>query len=493
MSATRPPSHEPLPLHLAEHPKPKGLARISAGTAVFNTIALLLLISISSFVVLGSGYEPDGLLGMDTDSGEAAPTPHGEDPSVAAARIASLTPASTTTTEPPPTTTTAAPEEEPTRRTSGPSRPAVRAVGSEPASAPTTTAPKPITCDRFATQPEAQAVFDTDPALHVGMDGDGDGIACEHLPGREAPPPPPPAFVIPTTDQLERPPTRLFGVHTREAPFAMHEVEAFTQTAGKSPNNILFFTNFSRGFPATAIDNAWNAGMLPIVTFEPVKENSSDGQPLMRDIANGEWDAYFTEWATAAKANGKPMGFRFAQEMNGNWYSWSDGRFGNASGDYVRAWRHVHDLFAEVGADNLIWIWSVNRIDNLPDKTLARVYPGAKYVDWVGMSGYYRDEGVEPSFSTTFGATLAEIEKVAPGKLIMLTEVGAGTSEANRVAWIESFFQGLLAHQEIIGFAWFNDIKSGGDWKVDFSAMTTSTFATGVADPRYGPIARRAG
>ena len=150
--------------------------------------------------------------------------------------------------------------------------------------------------------------------------------------------------------------------------------------------------------------------MLPIVTFEPVKEDSSDGQPLMRDIANGEWDAYFTEWATAAKANGKPMGFRFAQEMNGNWYSWSDGRFGNASGDYVRAWRHLHDLFAEVGADNLIWIWSVNRINNLPDKTLARVYPGAKYVDWVGMSGYYRDEGVEPSFSTTFDATLAEIE-----------------------------------------------------------------------------------
>jgi hypothetical protein len=75
----------------------------------------------------------------------------------------------------------------------------------------------------------------------------------------------------------------------------------------------------------------------------------------------------------------------------------------------------------------------------------------------------------------------------------MLTEVGAGTSEANRVEWIESFFAGLLAHQEIIGFTWFNDFKSGGDWRVQYSAATTDAFAAGVADPRYGSLVRVSG
>ncbi|HEX7096320.1 MAG TPA: glycosyl hydrolase, partial [Acidimicrobiales bacterium] len=157
----------------------------------------------------------------------------------------------------------------------------------------------------------------------------------------------------------------------------------------------------------------------------------------------------------------------------------------------IKAWRHVHDLFDEVGADNLIWIWSVNRIDTLPEKPLDRVYPGDDYVDWVGVSGYYRSETVEPTFDAIFATTLAELKRVAPKKLVMLTEVGAGTSEANRVAFINSFFEGLLAHQEIIGFTWFNDFKSGGDWKVQFSQTTTATFAAGVSDPRYGPIARQ--
>lgn len=495
MSSMQPASHDSLPLHLAERPKPRGLARLSVGTTAFNVVAAVLLMSISSFVILGSAYSPedeDDETETETET-VAAPVPLTDAiERASAARLASELAASTTTT-PPETTTTEAPADDtagaPIKAAGAPVRPVARRTEPTP---PPTTAPPPVTCDRFATQPEAQFVFDQDPQAHAGLDGDGDGIACEHLPGRPQDPPPPPRLIIPTKDSLVRPTTRLYGVHTREAPFAMHEVEAFTQAVGKAPNNVMFFTNFSRGFPAGAVDNAWNAGMLPIVTFEPIVENSPNGQPLLRDITNGEWDAFFVEWATAAKANGKPIGLRFAQEMNGNWYSWSDGRFGNANGDFVKAWRHIHGIFQDVGADNVLWIWSINRIDNLPDKTIDRVYPGDKYVDWVGVSGYYRTEDTPPTFEATFGRTLAELKKVAPSKPVMLTEVGAGTSEANRLAWIESFFQGLLAHQEIIGFTWFNDFKSGGDWSVQFSQATTSAFSAGVSDPRYGTVAREA-
>ncbi|HEX7095892.1 MAG TPA: excalibur calcium-binding domain-containing protein, partial [Acidimicrobiales bacterium] len=310
-----------LPLHLATRPKPKGLARIGVGTMPFNLIAAALLLGISSFVVLGSDYSP----GTDLDT-NALPAPEQPPdllpPGAVGARVTSEPTSTTTTSTTSTTTTTAAP---PSTTTNGPGIRAVRNT-EEPVDLPAAPPPPPpVTCDRFATQPEAQAVFDEDPQQHVGMDGDGDGTACEHLPGRPEPPPAEPVYIIPTKDELLRPPTRLFGVHTREAPFAMHEVEAFTQAVGKAPNNVMFFTNFSRGFPEQAVNNAWGAGMLPIVTFEPIVEDSDEGQPLLRDITNGEWDDYFREWAAAAKANGKPIGFRFAQEMNGNWYSWSDG------------------------------------------------------------------------------------------------------------------------------------------------------------------------
>ncbi len=36
-------------------------------------------------------------------------------------------------------------------------------------------------CDDFASQPDAQGVFDSDPSDPNGLDADGDGIACESL------------------------------------------------------------------------------------------------------------------------------------------------------------------------------------------------------------------------------------------------------------------------------------------------------------------------
>ncbi|MCI0856126.1 MAG: excalibur calcium-binding domain-containing protein [Chloroflexi bacterium] len=39
-----------------------------------------------------------------------------------------------------------------------------------------------LSCDDFATQQEAQAVYDADPSDPFDLDGDGDGTACEGLP-----------------------------------------------------------------------------------------------------------------------------------------------------------------------------------------------------------------------------------------------------------------------------------------------------------------------
>ena len=55
-----------------------------------------------------------------------------------------------------------------------------------PAPDPATPAPpagEDLNCSDFATQPDAQEVLDADRSDPNGLDVDGDGVACETLPG----------------------------------------------------------------------------------------------------------------------------------------------------------------------------------------------------------------------------------------------------------------------------------------------------------------------
>src|SRR5207244_3541583 len=117
-----------------------------------------------------------------------------------------------------------------------------------------------------------------------------------------------------------------------------------------------------------------------------------------RLILAGQYDDYIHSWARAAKAFQKPLFLRFAHEANGNWYPW-----GQSSEDYKKMWIHVHDIFAQEGADNVLWVWSPNNTD--PNGELGDVlqyYPGNNYVDWLGFSAFNWGNSSEKSRWLTF-------------------------------------------------------------------------------------------
>jgi len=59
--------------------------------------------------------------------------------------------------------------------------------------------------------------------------------------------------------------------------------------------------------------------------------------------------------------------------------------------DYVKAWRHVHDIFTSVGATNVSSIWGVNHMSNTSQyPPLSTLYPGDACVDWTGVSVFNR-------------------------------------------------------------------------------------------------------
>ncbi|GAA3456293.1 glycoside hydrolase family 26 protein [Dactylosporangium matsuzakiense] len=303
--------------------------------------------------------------------------------------------------------------------------------------------------------------------------------------------------------QAQKPPqvfpqsgTAFFGIFTEKGPGDLTDYNGFVKAAGKQPQVMMFASGWGaqKHFDRQPFDRIVNRGMLPMLGWEPWdyraesktdKDRGTQPQYQLGNISGGNFDAYITEWANGIKALGYPVAIRFAHEMNGYWYPWCESANGNQAGDYVKAWRHVHDLFEKLGAGNVIWVWSPNVVyENATP--LSQLYPGDQYVDWVGLSGYYGTAGMEKyqTFEQIYRTTLAELKTLSK-RPIVVTETAATDAQGRKAEWITDLLQTLPRHPEIIGFLWYESIKET-DWRIAASPAASAAFAKGVEQPYFG-------
>lgn len=313
---------------------------------------------------------------------------------------------------------------------------------------------------------------------------------------------------IPTTPSLasiKKPTSKYFGLYTQQSPFNWAENDDVSSKVGVSPNMSGYFQGFDSDFRADAVQRSWAKGQLPFLTWEtqPLKAaNNLNTQPdyALSKIIGGDYDAYLTKYAKAVAANKQPLAIRLDQEMNADWYPWGENTNGNSKGQFVQMWDHVHQIFADNGAnDYVVWVWSPNRVDNLNSTQsqqayLANYYPGPDEVDWVGMSGYLRppySNSETYSFQHTFQNTLTQLRAIAPDKPIVLSEIGASENGGQKAKWITDLFTNLDApvNSDIIGFGWFNHTVTSttngtqytNDWRIDSSGSSITAFTNGIA------------
>ena len=152
------------------------------------------------------------------------------------------------------------------------------------------------------------------------------------------------------------------------------------------------------------LDAVHAKGCVPYLTFDPKDFSNTDvasQYAYTTQIPEGVFDTNLKEVAGVLRDFGHPVVFRFAQEMNGNWYAYS-GVFAGANTDadangmpdgpqrYIAAWRYVHALFAAEGANQLVWVFSPNA-ESYPNSAWNApfaYYPGSAYVDWVAVDVY---------------------------------------------------------------------------------------------------------
>ncbi len=114
--------------------------------------------------------------------------------------------------------------------------------------------------------------------------------------------------------------------------------------------------------------------------------------------------------------------WRPLHEMTGNWFWWGHKNFTGHEQAYINVWRNMYDyLTITRGLDNLLWVYSTA---NTWEQRVTNYYPGAGYVDIVGIDIY--DENVDTWFPSRDYQDLQSL-----GHPMGINEFGPPISSAN--------------------------------------------------------------
>jgi beta-mannanase len=288
-----------------------------------------------------------------------------------------------------------------------------------------------------------------------------------------------------------------------QAPWDMNAVSAFERLTKKPPSLISFSSPFAdcdeggncilNNFPTTPLENARQHGSIPFFSW-----SSSNGegsvQPAFRlsKVIDGTYDAYIRTFAERSKEWGHPYFLRFDWEMNGFWFPWSDGVNGNKSGEFVTAWRHVHDIFTSAGATNATWVWCPN-VDFTRNLTpLNQLYPGNAYVDWTCLDGFNWGKTANSAgwqnFNQIFHSTYKRVLKIAPDKPMVIGEVASDDRGGSKPNWIKNLLRIIPAdYRRVRGVIWYDEKDQGMHWPIESSKGATNAFAKGISRSVYAP------
>jgi hypothetical protein len=298
------------------------------------------------------------------------------------------------------------------------------------------------------------------------------------------------------------------GLTGEAAPYDMSAVTRFEQMVGKPLSLVEWAVPFADcgrpgcpffDFPAQEMEDVRRYGAIPFLSWSSAAigvEGDPTNQPdyQLADVTAGRYDAHIRNFATQAKAWGHPYFVRFNWEMNGNWMPWGANVNGNQPADFVPAWRHVHDIFTSVGAENATWVWCPY-VDVESDENLRQFYPGHGYVDWTCLDGYNWGPGspANPipwrSFGTLYEKTYRRVvNKIAPRKPMIFAEIATSDYGGDKPAWIRNMFAKLKArYPRVFGLIWFNVNDRNAGWELERSSEAVAAFAQGISDPIYLP------
>ncbi len=305
-------------------------------------------------------------------------------------------------------------------------------------------------------------------------------------------------------------------------------IRGFEKLAGRRIAWAYFSNNWFGGvnFPARDIDAIYRSGHVPFVRLmarSSFRDYAPDRRYSMQSIVDGDWDGPrpgsqgLRSWCRQAAALGRPLLAEFGTEVNGAWFPWNGrwngGRRRDGYGDpdladgperFRDAYRHIVSLCRAEGADNITWFFHVDA-DGQPAarwNRAAAYYPGADYVDWIGVSFYgsllsrYDTEQLRAGL----GRSLPALRRLAADgdKPIALLEFGTREERSRpgrKARWIARAGRDLRRRfPEIDAVSWWNeDYREAGEGvrlRIDSSPSALRAYRRTFDSRRYGQAPR---
>ena len=167
-------------------------------------------------------------------------------------------------------------------------------------------------------------------------------------------------------------PDRNDGVNGGQA-----EILAREAALGRTYDIMDRFYPFTDAIPTSLESWDVSMGTIPMITWGAPSDTI--------ELASGVHDAWLTQQADRLAAFGSPIFLRFFHEMDGGYRQ----TYMHSAQDFIAAWRHVHDLFVQEGATNVVWIWCPTSWSFVTGSPWPpNYYPGDAYVDWIASDGY---------------------------------------------------------------------------------------------------------
>lgn len=261
------------------------------------------------------------------------------------------------------------------------------------------------------------------------------------------------------------------GVYEPGSARNFQPIQKFAGVAGRMPNIAEYFSGWIEPFEWKFADTLHSHGIVPFVEIDPTDASISS-------IARGDYDNYLKLYGESVADFAHPVVIGFGEEMNATWYPWGYKRV--PARTFVSAWRHLVTVFRGEGADNVTWLWTIQAYA----KGVASAqpwWPGADYVTWVGIDGFYAFRS--DTFNRLFGPTITNVRSFT-SKPVLLSETAVAPG-ASQFVQISDLFRGMAA-DKTLGLVWFDASQSGSayrqDWRIEDNREAEISFKLGVAD-----------
>ncbi len=256
-------------------------------------------------------------------------------------------------------------------------------------------------------------------------------------------------------------------------------------TVGRPFDIASYFYGFGDWFP-TDIERGFAAGGKRDVLI-----SWDMGDTRFTDWTQGRHDDYLRTIGRLASAYPYALYVRPWPEMNGDWQTFmptasGDRPNGGTPAQFREAWKHVVDTVRAAGGSNIKWVFNPYAATYEGTADVRQLWPGAGYVDVLGIDGYNWGGGPAPwqSFNTIFGPMYSILTSLDPGLPVWICEFASREPSVNDGAailpaaskgqWINEAFTST-AFPRVSALVWFHE-KKERDWRIDSSADSLAAF-----------------